>query len=161
MTAPAVTERNSALCSADLPGALPERETGESGPGTLHSAITEGDRGPLDTREWLRRFGAYCTPPSPLTERRPSMEQMVEYARRARYTSNLHGPVRAVGVAWCYLVAIPAAVCSRFREWLWERPARAVTVLATVKLLTFLPPVAWGVEHVVEPTVRGALWLFL
>ncbi|MEV7267039.1 hypothetical protein AB0N38_26105 [Micromonospora aurantiaca] len=96
-----------------------------------------------------------------LTERRPAVDTMREYAHRGRYTSQLHGGVRALGIAWYRSVAIPALVAARVWEWLTERPARFLLVAVTVKALSFLPPVAWLVDHVIHPGADLALRVFL
>ncbi|MFG1776593.1 hypothetical protein ACGFIG_09210 [Micromonospora sp. NPDC049048] len=109
----------------------------------------------------MAQFGAYFTPPPLLTERRPALDTMRVYATRGRYTSGLHGAVRALGLAYYRGWATPSLVAARTWEWLTERPARFVVVAVTVKLLTFLPPVAWLVDHLIKPSVNAALWLFL
>ncbi|MFG3639065.1 hypothetical protein ACGF3C_02175 [Micromonospora sp. NPDC047762] len=109
----------------------------------------------------MSRFGEHFTPPPLLTERRPAVEQMRLYAQRGRYTESLHGAVRALGVAWYRGVAIPGLIGARLWEWLTERPARFLLVAATVKALSFLPPVAWLVDHLIHPGVDLALRIFL
>lgn len=160
MTA-SVTERETALCNAELPQGGPERETDAQMAGTLHPAMTDSDRKPFDTKAWRAKFGAYCTPPALLTERRPALDQMRLYAERGRYTEKLNGPVRRLGKAWLVLVAAPALVAARTFEWLLERPARVAVTVVVVKLLSTLPPVAWLVDHVIKPGADAALWLFL
>ena len=103
-----VTDRNSALCNADLPAGVAEREIGSEPPESLHSAITDGDERPTTTGEWLTRFGDYFTPPELLSERRPAVDTMREYARRGRYTADLHGAVRALGNGTTALFSNPA-----------------------------------------------------
>ncbi|PWR08555.1 hypothetical protein DKT68_15170 [Micromonospora acroterricola] len=156
-----VTQREAALCNADFPGGAAEREIDSTGAESLHSAITDGDDRPTTTGEWLARFGDYCTPPALLTERRPAVEQMRLYARRGRYTEQLHGPARRLGLIWLGAVAVPALVVARFAEWVLERPARCAVAVLTVKALSFLPPVVWLVDHVISPGADAALWLFL
>lgn len=156
-----VTVGNSEVCTAEFDSLPSEREIGSGRPGSLHSAITDGDRRPWSSADWIRRFGAYCTPPALLTERRPAVDTMREYAHRGRYTSQLHGAVRALGIAWCRGFAIPALVAARVWEWLTERPARFLLVAVTVKALSFLPPVAWLVDHVIHPGADVALRVFL
>lgn len=161
MTTQNVTDRNSALCNAESADVPAERETARFRLSTLHSAITDRDDRPVDSAAWIKRFGAYFTPPAVLAEQAPAVDQIKAYAHRAAWTSRTDGPVRAVGIGWCYLIAIPMTVWSRIREWVWQRPARALVVLVTVKALTFLPPVGWLVDHLIKPAVRFALWLFL
>ncbi|MFI7608506.1 hypothetical protein ACIBTV_25600 [Micromonospora sp. NPDC049366] len=156
-----VTDGNSALCTADPEGAPAERETWAGEPEALQSAITKSDGKSGWIRVWITRARANFTPPDVFREQRPSVEQLKDYAYRARYTNRTRGARRYLGVAWCYCVAIPVALRSRLREWMWQVPSRALVVLVTVKLLSFLPPVAWLADHVVKPTVQFALWLIL
>ncbi|MDM4721174.1 hypothetical protein QTQ03_28050 [Micromonospora sp. WMMA1363] len=123
--------------------------------------MTDSDRRSLDSRAWLSRFGAYCTPPALLTERRPALDTMRLYAERGRYTDSRRGLVRAFGRAWLALVAVPAVAAARLFEWLLERPARFGVAVVTVKLLSTLPPAVWLVDHVIHPGADLALWLFL
>ncbi|MFE9955817.1 hypothetical protein [Micromonospora sp. NPDC005299] len=123
--------------------------------------MTERERRPFDTRAWLAKFGAYCTPPALLTERRPAVDTMRLYARRGRYTGQLRGPARRLGLIWLAMVAAPALVAARTWEWLMERPARFAVTVVTVKLLSTLPPVAWLVDHVIHPGADVALRVFL
>lgn len=160
-TTPNVTVGDSALRIAQPQGATPERGTSVPGPSALHSAITERHDRPVDERAWLARFGAYMTPPALLAEREPAVDEIREYARRAAYTPKTDGPVRAAGIAWCHAVAVPALVASRLWAWVWQRPARFLVVAATVKALSFLPPVAWAVDHLLVPVLDAAVWLFL
>ncbi|MFI6228653.1 hypothetical protein ACIBCR_15230 [Micromonospora echinospora] len=106
------------------------------------------------------RSRAYWTLPPLLTEQPPTAETIAAYARHAAYTGTT-GPRRAAGILWCHTIAIPALVTSRMWAWTWERPGRFVTVTVTVKLLSFLPPVAWAVDHIVTPATQHALTLFL
>lgn len=156
-----VTERETALCTADLADLPAERDTTSPDAATLHSAITDSDRERFDTRAWLAKFGAYFTPPPLLTDRRPAVDTMRLYAVRGRYSGSLHGAARALGLVWYRGVAVAGLVSARIWEWLTERPGRFITVALTVKALSFLPPVAWTVDHLIRPSVDTALWLFL
>lgn len=156
-----VTDRNSEVCTSDFAPTPAEREIGSETPETLHSAMTDSDRRPFDTAAWLAKFGAYFTPPPLLTERRPAVATMCRYADRGRYTADVHGAVRALGIAWFRGVAVAGLVGARLWEWLTERPGRFITVAVTAKLLSFLPPVAWTVDHLIHPGVDMALRIFL
>ncbi|MCX5119196.1 hypothetical protein OG992_18585 [Micromonospora sp. NBC_00362] len=123
--------------------------------------MTDSDRRPFDTAAWLAKFKDNFTPPPLLTERRPAVDTMRLYAQRGRYTADVHGAVRALGIAWFRGVAVAGLVGARLWEWLTERPARFITVAVTVKLLSFLPPVAWTVDHLIHPGVDMALRIFL
>ncbi|TBL44225.1 hypothetical protein EYA84_01935 [Verrucosispora sp. SN26_14.1] len=122
--------------------------------------MTEGDRRPWTSADWINKFRDHVTPPPMLTERRPAVETMRDYARRGRFAAS-KGLLRNAGIAWCRFVAVPSVVVARTWEWLTERPARFVVVAVVVKLLTFIPPVGWLVDHVITPSVNAALWLFL
>lgn len=156
-----VTPRNSELCTSELTAVPVERGTGEIDTETLHSAMTDSDRRPFDTAAWLAKFGAYFTPPQLLTERRPAVDTMRRYAERGRYTTNLYGPVRRLGLIWVHVVATPALVFARAWEWLLERPARFAVAVLVVKALSTLPPVAWTVDHLIHPGADMALRVFL
>lgn len=123
--------------------------------------MTDSDRRPFTSADWIAKFRDHFTPPELLTERRPALDTMREYAARGRYTEHLHGAVRALGKAWLVLVAAPALVAARLFEWLLERPGRFAVAVVVVKLLSTLPPVGWLVDHVITPGADRALWLFL
>lgn len=152
-----VTVGNSPLSMEKSHQPAVERETAPDRPETLHSPITDGDAG---VWRW-QAVKAYFTMPSPLAEQAPGIDQIRAYADRAPWTPKADGPVRAAGAAYARLVAIPYLVWSRTREWLVARPARLIVTAVTVKLLTFLPPVAWAVDHLVKPAINAAIWLFL
>lgn len=152
-TPPKVTERVTETCNAEAQVPAVERETAPSGPNLLQSAITHGER------LWVRSRGYWTLPPL-LTEHPPTADTITAYARRAGYTGTT-GPKRAAGILWAYSLAIPTLAASRLWAWTWERPGRLVTVAVTVKLLSFTPPFAWTVDHLIKPGVNAALWLFL
>lgn len=148
-----VTERATETCNADPAVPAVERQTTPTAREKLQSAITVGNR------VWVRSRD-YWTPPALLTEQPPTLETLTTYARNAAY-ANKTGVKRAGGIIWCYTAAIPALVRSRVWAWLWERPGRFFTVAITVKCLSFLPPVAWAVDHLITPATQFALWLFI
>lgn len=152
-TRPTVTERRTETCNAEPQAHPVERETPAGKPSLLQSAITVGVQLAVNTRR-------YWTLPPLLTVQPPTIEQITDYARRAAYTGKT-GPRRACGVLWCYGAAIPATVASRVWAALWERPGRIALTLTVVKLLSFTPPAAWAVDHLLAPAARTALWLFL
>lgn len=156
-----VTQRETALCNADSADLLSERETALDGPESLHSAMTDSDVLPVTTAEWVAKFKDHFTPPELLAERRPALATMRRYAERGRYTEQLTGPARALGLAYYRGVAAPSVVAARLWEWVTERPARLLVVLGVVKLLSFLPPVAWTVDHLIHPGVDMALRILL
>lgn len=152
-----VTESESAPCTADSEDAPAERETATSRLSSLQSAITDGDA----WRRWLAVAGKHFTPPSVLTERPPSVQALTRYAYHGAWTRRTIGPVRMFGVAWLRTIGLPTTVWSRYSEWIWQRPGRAIPVLLLVKLLAVTGPGAWAVEHLIQPAVSFALWLFL
>lgn len=146
-----VTDGDPAACNAG-PGTPPSGPpVQEKRPGRLHFAITVGKQ----TWEWLQRI----EPPVLLADRQPAVEEIRAYAHQSAYTNN--GALRALGIAWCYTVAIPVLVTSRLFAWVCERPVRFFITAATVKLLTFLPPAGWVADHLITPAITGALHLFL
>lgn len=153
MTTPDVTVRNSALRNAESSASDPGDPPRAQGPATLHSAITVSKR-------IGRRIGATFSLPHVLAERQPSAEEIRDYARTAAYAGET-GPRRALGLAWCHLVAVPTLVVSRVWAWTWQRPARAIVVTLTLKALSELGPVEWVADNVIKPGADFALWLFL
>lgn len=110
---------------------------------------------------WWWRVRDYFTPPELLTDRPASIPELSAYAHRGGWTRQPYGPIRTAGIWWWRLIGLPQTVRSRLREWVWQRPGRAVTAVAAVKLLSLTGPGAWVVETVIEPVVHAALWLFL
>lgn len=156
-----VTDSDREICNADQDQAAPERETPRQEPSTLQSAITDRNRLWVMVVGGFRRLARYWTPPAILTDQAPAIERIKQYARYGAWTTRTDGPLRAFGIAWCYLVAIPTLVVTRYAEWLCQRPGRFITVSVTVKMLTFLPPIAWAVDHLITPAARFVLRLFL
>jgi hypothetical protein len=139
----------------------PEHGTAREGAATLHSPITQSN----DRWGWLRglvlRVKGFLAMPSPLAERAPGIDQLLDYARNAPWTARYDGPMRFAGVAFCWLVAIPAVVGLRIAEWPFTRPARLLFTVLTVKFLSEVPPVEWVTDNVIKPGADFALWLFL
>lgn len=135
----------------------PERGSGHSGASGLHPAITERDR----WGEWGARFLTYFTPPTVLTDRPAAIPELAVYAHEGGWTRQQHGALRASGIWWWRLVGLPKTVISRYREWIWQRPGRAIPVLLLVKLLALTGPGTWAVNHLFLPAARAAVWLLL
>lgn len=152
-----VTVGDSPLSGGEFQTGTVERETGGQASVTLHSPITLGDR----WRGVLAGVKGWFSMLSPLAERAPAAEQLLEYARVAPWTGRRDGLVRFVGVAWCRLVAIPVIAGLRIAEWPFQRLSRFVFTAVTVKLCAELPPVRWVADHLIKPGVEYALWLFL
>lgn len=150
------TVRNSEVCNAESAPASDVPVSSGFVLSGLHSAI----RSAITGRVWPW-VADLLHPPAVLAEQAPAVAQIRRYAHQARWTDSTRGPVRAAGIAWCYLVAVPATVAARYGEWVWQRPARALVVAVTVKFLTYIPPVGWTVDRLVVPTIDAALRLFL
>ncbi|MEU1761653.1 hypothetical protein [Micromonospora sp. NPDC005652] len=98
---------------------------------------------------------------SPLGERAPAIRRIREYAQHGPWTARQDGPVRFLGVAFCWTVTIPAVIALRVAEWPFLRPSRFIFTAITVKCLSELPFVEAFVDTVIKPGVERALWLFL
>jgi len=149
------------LSAGEFQALTAERESGTEAARTLHSPLTHSD----DSPGWVRRSAAsvrdFFVMPSPLAERAPAVDQILDYARSAPWTARYDGPIRTGGVVFCRLVAIPAVVALRIAEWPFTRPSRLLFTVVTVKFLSFLPPVAWTVDHLIHPGVNLTLRIFL
>jgi hypothetical protein len=131
-----------------------ERETGPRPASAPISEVTVSDR-------WWWRLRDYFTLPDLLTDRAASVPELAAYAHRGGWTRQPFGPVRNAGIWWWRLVGLPQTLRCRVREWVWQRPGRALTVVLLVKLLSLTAPGAYVVEQLIEPVVHAALWLFL
>lgn len=156
MTTKNTTVGNYAVCNADSSPATSGPVTSGDASRTLHSAL----RSAITDRVWPW-VADLLHPPAVLAEQAPAVDQIRRYAHQGRWTTSTRGPVRAAGVAWCYLVAIPATVIARYAEWALQRPARALVVAVTVKALTAVPAVGWTADHLITPAVHAALRLAL
>ncbi len=156
-----VTERDSALCSAESAGALAEREAVPANAQTatisVHSAMTHRER----VQSWVQSASAYLTPPSVVTDRPASVKELSAYAHRAGWTANQAGFVRSAGVAWLRLVGLPSTVVCRYVEWIAQRPGRAVPVAVLVKALTLTTPGGWALDNILAPAAHAAAWVLL
>lgn len=157
MTATTATHRNSAPCTADPTDAPAERETAAHGPETLHSAVTNSDK-------WGRLLDqtlAYFTPPAILTDQPATIPDLSRYAHRGAWTARTDGPIRAAGIWWWRLAALPTTIACRTWEWIAQRPGRAIPIAVITKLLASTTPGNWVVHHLIAPLTRAAIWLFL
>ncbi|MET9019235.1 hypothetical protein ABZV93_04570 [Actinopolymorpha sp. NPDC004070] len=93
-------------------------------------------------RAWLRRFVAYFDPPEIVAERRPSLSEVVRYARRAPYAPEA-GIRRGLGVGYAFVVAVPVYAVAYMAAWVCERPARLGSGLALVAVFAFTPAGHW------------------
>lgn len=172
MSAP-VTERESALCSAEFGGAPTERELAPANGQTVtipvHSAITHRDR----VQSWVRAASAYFTPPAVLTERPASVAELRAYAEQADWTASpaacvdehgrRHAPgtIRRLGIWWYRLVGLPTTVACRYAEWIAQRPGRAIPVFVLWKLCISSGPGPWVSDNVILPAAHAAAWILL
>jgi hypothetical protein len=168
-----VTDGKTEVCTADLSTTPTPTIFRGSTVARLKSAITDRDR----LAVWWAALAAYFTPPSVFVDRPASLAELAAYARfapwtRQEYIAKPHtdedtgnvvktGPLRAFGVAWYRYVGYPYTVASRYREWIAQRPGRAVPVLLLVKLLASTTPGAWVVANVVMPVASAVAWALL
>jgi hypothetical protein len=161
MTAEPTTHRNSPLSSGDLKSTPSEHGTARK-VSTLHRGL----QWELATfRNWLEgatsRSRAYWIPPRFLTKPPASIAEMTAYAHRAGWTSQTTGLARKLGVVWFYVVAIPAAVVTRYVGWMTERPGRSLLAFGLWQLLIRTGGGPWIAEHLIDPLLAAAAWIFL
>lgn len=77
--------------------------------------------------------------PNLLTERPPSVVEVVAYAETGAQHAREDGPARGGSKLWGYLVAAPASAVLYLLAYLIQRPGRA----ATVGIVAFLAWLAW------------------
>lgn len=149
-----ITDGGTAVQDAGRGSQPTERDGARNQPPKLQPEVTLSD-------PWWWRVRDYATPPELFTDRPASIPELSAYARRGTWTRQPYGPIRTAGVWWWRLVGLPQTVRCRLREWVWQRPGRAITVIALIKVLSLTTPGAWVVDRVIEPVVHAALWLFL
>jgi hypothetical protein len=64
---------------------------------------------------------------SPWSEPPASMAELVRYARAGAWCAEDAVLLRMVGMAYCYLVAIPMSCQLYLRAWIYQRPGRAIS----------------------------------
>jgi hypothetical protein len=147
---------------------------------TGHSTDTPAERGavavnaqttlipvdiPITQRERLdnaiRGARTYFTPPAVLTERPASVAELTAYAKRAGWTSQSHGGIRAAGIAWYRVIGLPTTVVCRYVEWIAQRPGRAIPAFALWKLVISTGPGPWITDNVITPLGHAAAWVLL
>ncbi|MEQ4209631.1 hypothetical protein [Actinopolymorpha sp. B9G3] len=109
--------------------------------GNADSAVTDGET----RRGWgdlVRRFVAYFDPPEIVSERRPSLAEVVRYAREAPYAPT-EGALRTAGTGYAFTVAVPVYAVTYMLAWICERPARLASAAALVAAFSFTPAGAW------------------
>jgi hypothetical protein len=160
MTA-AVTQRDTALCSAESVDAPAERvtspATSQTGSFPVQSAITQRDR----LQDLLRAARGYVTPPAVLTDRPASVAELSAYAHRAGWTARSDGPLRVAGVWWFRLIGLPLTVAGRYVEWIAQRPGRAIPVFGLWKLVILTGGGPWFADHVIRPVGHVLAWVLL
>jgi hypothetical protein len=104
---------------------------------------------------------AYWTAPSIFTDRPASLEELAAYAKRAPWTHQQTGIIRAAGVGYYRTIAYPYTVVSRYREWFAQRPLRFAALLGGIKLFALTGPGDWVVHTVVYPAAQLAGHIFL
>ncbi|GAA5021754.1 hypothetical protein [Actinopolymorpha pittospori] len=141
-----VTSDEAALSSAELESpasteanAAPRLRARED---TADSPVEEAQApGPAVGR--VRRFMAFFDPPEIVSERRPSLAEVVAYARRAPYAPD-QGPRRTAGLGYAFVVAVPVYAVAYICAWICERPARLVSALMLVAAFCFTPAGLWA-----------------
>ena len=103
----------------------------------------------------------YWVPPSLLTESPASITDLSNYAWHGTWTSKTSGPVRQAGIWWHRLISLPTTVACRYTEWIFQRPGRALPVLAMWKLLVSTGPGPWLVAHILDPLLGAIAWVLL
>jgi len=168
-----ITDSDPETCNAEPGTPAVERETYLRRWSELKSAITDSDR-------WVKvgtATIAYFTPPAVFTDRPASLAELAAYARTAPWTAQQHvakpytdeatgkqvktGLIRAAGIWYYRGVGYPYTVWSRYKEWIIQRPGRAVPILLVVKLLASTSYGQWTVEHLITPAVHAVMWVLL
>lgn len=156
--------RNSEMPTSEVAGPVPPDSitAGQSGSPVLEP-VQISELEPVQKRSLRERAArawaasrAYWTPPDVFTQRPPSLQGLAAYARRAPWTHQQTGPIRAAGVGYYRFVGYPYTVVSRYREFIVQRPLRLVYALGTVKILSLTGPGDWAVHHLVYPVVETA-----
>ena len=99
----------------------------------------------MTRRTWgaaLGRFVAYFDPPEIVSERRPSLAELVRYARLAPYAS-ADGPLRTAGIVYAFAVAVPVYAVAYMCAWICERPARLASAVALLVAFSLTPVGGW------------------
>ncbi len=152
-----VTDGKTPVSSGEFGQVSAERETADEA-SSLQS-------GPATAREWLRAGLAgvkgYVVPPAVVTDPPASLAELAGYAHWGAWTTRTYGPVRAFGVWWFRLVALPVTAVCRYAEWIAQRPGRALPVFVVWKLLISTGPGPWLAGHVIRPVLALAGWVLL
>lgn len=94
--------------------------------------------------EWLKDF---FVPPAWLVSTPATWDELAAYAHHNVRMQNAPAIVQALGSAWLYLVVFPAVAKARFREWVLQRPARALLFIGVADLFIRTTPaghwIAW------------------
>jgi hypothetical protein len=168
-----VTDGKAETCIAagDIPASTTDSR--ESRWSRLQSAITDSNRWVV-----LAQAGkAYFTPPAVFTDRPASLAELADYARYAPWTVQPFvdrpytdedanqmvktGAVRAAGIWWYRWIGYPYTVVSRYREWILQRPGRAIPVLLLVKLAASTSYGSWAVDNLLYPVAHAVAWVLL
>jgi hypothetical protein len=107
-------------------------------------------------RTFLGASRTYWNPPSVFTDQPASLQDLVTYAEQAPWTQAKTGPVRAFGIWYQRLIAIPYTVTGRYTEWFAQRPLRFAALLGGIKLASMTGPGGWVVDHIVYPAAQLA-----
>jgi hypothetical protein len=96
---------------------------------------------PVDWRSMVTRCWFWArslwSDPEPLTKRQPTAAELLTYAREGAWTKRPDGPIRGLGVLWCFLVAIPVTWLCNLISFFAQRPGRTAVVVG-LSLLALL-----------------------
>lgn len=107
---------------------------------------------------WLK---AWIVPPNVLMEPPPAFSELAGYATRGAWTRSRDGFLRGLAKLWLVVVALPAIVWLRLKEWVITRPSRALLAVVVWQLLIRSEPGAWLSDHVIRPYFHVLSWIFL
>jgi hypothetical protein len=85
---------------------------------------------------------AYFDPPEIVSERRPSLAEVVRYARQAPYAP-ADGLLRTAGIGYAFAVAVPVYALTHMTAWVCERPARLASAAVLVAAFGLTPAGEW------------------
>lgn len=150
-------EKSETVPSSDFQDNPAERETADPGAESRNSEITLRDR----IRVWLEAGKDYWALPCWVREAPVTLTELTVYAREGSWTRRLTGPIRALGIGWLYVVAIPQTGKAYLRAHLMQRPGRFVAALLIWTVVIRSVPGAWVAAHLIRPYFHALAWIFL
>ena len=150
-------EKSEAVPSSEFPGGSVERGAGDSSDESRNSEITMRDR----VRGWLEAGRDYWAVPCWVRESPATLIELTAYAREGAWTRRLSGPIRALGIGWLYVVAIPQTARAYAKAHLLQRPGRFLAALLIWTVFIRSVPGVWIAEHLIRPYFHALAWIFL